>query len=162
MIQYIVFSLLLLPTFAYSLDSAEFHLYGINAKDVAFDITPYGDGYTADGDVNEKDGIRGEFSIWVQTKEGEKVEAQPAGNCMVSHVGSYRLSCKPGKHPFSGVLYEGYKLNASDLERNPDARKLYKSFLAKNEYGLMAAYYRCKKGCNASIPATLIFVWRGD
>jgi len=81
---------------------------------------------------------------------------------MISHVGSYTFSYHPGKRPFSGILYEGRKLNEAELEQNPEAKKLYKSFLAKNEYGLLAAYCRCKKGCNLSIPATLILIWRGD
>jgi len=79
MIQVLVIIMLLLPISAYSLDSAEFHLYGINAKGVSFDITPFGDGYVADGDVSEEHGIRGEFSIWVQSKEGKDTEAQSAG-----------------------------------------------------------------------------------
>ena len=160
MVRFIAFFFMLGCSAAYGLDSLEFQLYGVTAKGRVFDIRPYGKDTSSEGDVDEPDGIHGEFYTWVGTETSGSFKA--VGSCRVRHVGTYIFSCEKGTDPLSGVVYEGRPIDESQLSSFPHAKKLYRTFIKQYEYGLLAAIYRCKTGCGPSRPAYLILVWRGD
>ena len=145
---------------ASALEPIEFQLYGVNAEGQFFDIHPYGKGTSAIGDAYEPGGIRGKFYMWVGTEK--KGSFKPVGSCRVSNIDTYTFSCDKGDRLFSGVVYEGQKLIDSQLDSHPQGKNLYRSFIKKFEYGVLAAIYKCKSGCSPLLPPYLIFVWRGD
>lgn len=142
----------------FAIDSLEFQLYGIAANGKTYDIRPYGENSYSEGDVDEPDGIHGEFFDYIGSAPNES--NQSIGSCRVRHKAPYTFSCASGRSAMSGVVYEGKRLK--DPRLHPEARKLYRSFLGRYEYGALAALYRCKVGCTAERPTYLIFVWRGD
>jgi hypothetical protein len=57
----IAIPLMVITGTARAIDSLEFQLYGVAADGTVFDIRPYGDNSSADGDVGDPDGIHGAF-----------------------------------------------------------------------------------------------------
>jgi hypothetical protein len=145
---------------AHALDSLEFQLYGVSPNGVAFDIRPYCMDTTSEGDVDEPDGVHGEFCRLVGTEN--RGTLKPVGSCSIRHGNSYAFICEKGKLAMSGAVYEGRALDSSNLRANTEARTLYRAFIAKYKYGALGAVYRCKEGCTSSRPRYLIYVQRGD
>lgn len=154
----IALALTLVSASAYAVDSLEFQLFGVAANGRQFDIRPYSEDTYSDGDVNDPEGIHGKFFAYIGTAKKESHTF--VGACSVRHKEAYIFSCSPGDALMSGVVYEGQPLE--DAKRHPEAKKLYRAFIARYEYGALAALYRCKRGCKATLPSYLIFVWRGD
>jgi hypothetical protein len=161
MIRLLLSLLLLLPLGAAAFDPDEFHLFGVNARGEAFDITPFGGDEAAIGDPGKPGGIAGIFYNWRALRDG-KFKTAPVGRCRVRNGQKYAFSCEPGSGALAGTAYAGGRIDVRDLEGNADAEKLYDAWIAKNVYGELAAYYRCTRGCSAAVPKSLIFIWFGD
>lgn len=161
MIRLVLSLLLLLPLGAAAFDPDQFHLFGLNARGEAFDITPFGGEQTANGDPGKPGGIAGTFYNWQSSSDGT-FRSAPVGRCRVRNLQRYVFSCEPGNGALGGTSYAGGRIDVRDLERNADAEKLYDAWIAKNVYGELAAYYRCTRGCSAAVPKSLIFIWYGD
>jgi hypothetical protein len=149
------------PISAFALESDEFHLYGQTSAGSFLDITPFGDNVGTEGDPDSDAGISGTFFLWKEAGTND-MKAVPIGRCQVRNAATYTFSCASGTGLFQGVAYVGEKIDDRTVMRNPDAKKLYRAWLAKMDHGAAAAYYRCKEGCTDKIPKSLIFVWYGD
>jgi hypothetical protein len=153
---------LLSPMAAYALEPIEFHLFGVNATGEVFDLTPFSGSEVAKGDPETEDGISGIFFSWDISKGKANAKSVAVGKCKVRNWKTYTVSCANGKGIFAGSVYSGQKVTKASLNNNPDAKALHKSFISRNDYGSIAAYYRCKSGCDPKLPTSLIFMWYGD
>lgn len=181
-IRALIAALLIISPPALAIEAGEFHLYGINKAGLAFDITPH-EGWV--GDPDKSQGLTSQFVMWLKSEETVTLNPKPdrictatdltrqclrwefmrrLGRCTVWLAPSYRVVCVRDGQPLSGVTYVGEKVGVSRIQKISDARKLYESFLRRYDGASpgVAAVYRCKEGCTASLPPTLIFLWLGD